>query len=83
MLNKQKSSLFFSPNITASDKQQLILATGGMICGSYEKYLGLPAMEGRSKYNIFQWIKEIEKESIIGRQFLSQVGREILIKAVL
>lgn len=58
ILNKEKSSLLFSPHVRSNDKELVIQAIGGTICGSYEKYLGLPALVGRSKYNIFKNIKE-------------------------
>lgn len=58
ILNKEKSSILFSPHVQGSDKEMAIKATGGTICRNYEKYVGLLAMVGRFKYNIFQSIKE-------------------------
>lgn len=56
-----------------------------MICENYDKYLGLSILIGRSKYNMFHWIKERVWSKIINwkHKFISQAGREILIKAVL
>lgn len=49
-----------------------------------EKYPGLPIMVRRSKYNAFNAIKESvwQKLSTWKNQFLSFIGKEILIKAV-
>jgi hypothetical protein len=50
----------------------------------YEKYLGLPALIGRSRISAFTDIKGKIWERINGWQekFLSQAGKEILLKAV-
>lgn len=58
---------------------------GGVICGSQDRYLGLPTVIGRSKYKTFNWIKEKVwlKVSNWKHRFLSQAGREVLIKAIL
>lgn len=58
---------------------------GGVICASQDRYLGLPILIGRSKYNTFHWIKERvwNKMSNWKHKFLSQVGREVLIRAIL
>jgi hypothetical protein len=56
-LNKGKTSLFFSRN-TGEDMRAQILAVAGI--GStqrYEKYLGLPALIGRSKISSLSGIK--------------------------
>ncbi|XP_041011424.1 uncharacterized protein LOC121255210 [Juglans microcarpa x Juglans regia] len=58
MLNKQKSSFFFSSNTRANEKKDIIQEAGGGVCGSYERYLGLPDLVGRSKVNTFRSIKE-------------------------
>ena len=50
----------------------------------YEKYLGLPSLVGKNKNASFNYIKERVWKKIQGwkDKLLSQVGREILIKAV-
>lgn len=58
MANNQKSAIIFSPNTSEFAKQQVIQATRGSILGNFDRYLGLPALIGRSKYNSFRWIKE-------------------------
>lgn len=55
-------------------------------CGSYEKYLDLPVIVERSKYKSFRVLKDksVAKDHRLEEQFfLSQVGKEELIKAVL
>jgi hypothetical protein len=51
---------------------------------NFDKYLGLPAMIGRSKKSIFNGLKERIIQRLQGwkERFLSKAGREILIKAV-
>ena len=50
----------------------------------YEKYLGLPSFVGRSKKTSLLYIKEWVWSKIRGwkEKLLSQVGREIILKAV-
>lgn len=51
---------------------------------SYEKYLGLPTLVGRSKYNTFRGIKERVwmKLNNWKSQFLFTAGKEIQLKAI-
>lgn len=56
-LNKDKSIVFFSSNTRDEDKER-ILEVGAVMGGSYEKYLGLLFVVGKSKYNTFRCIKE-------------------------
>lgn len=58
---------------------------GGEICGNYEKYSGLPAMVGKSKYNTFTGIKRESMDKVYSwkNNFISKAGKEILRKAVL
>ncbi|KAF5478227.1 hypothetical protein F2P56_004806 [Juglans regia] len=51
----------------------------------YEKYLGLPSIVGSSRYNTFKNLKERLwlKVNSWENNFLSQAGKEILLKAVM
>ena len=57
---------------------------GAEIVKQHEKYLGLPPMVGRGKKKAFNRIKDQVGRKIAGwkGRLLSNVGREILIKAV-
>ncbi|KAF5441904.1 hypothetical protein F2P56_037144 [Juglans regia] len=72
-------------NTKAEVKKAILEAGNSVVCGTYEKYLGLPAMVGRSKFNTFKNLKERiwQKMSSWENKFISQAGKEILIKAVL
>jgi len=65
-------------------RQQIQRVARVPVCGSYEKYLGLPAMVGRSRYNTFKSVKERvwEKLNNWKNLFFSQTEKEVLLKAV-
>ncbi|XP_042958006.1 uncharacterized protein LOC122293492 [Carya illinoinensis] len=77
-LNKEKTAVFFSKNSHPVDKQAIKEAGQNLVCGIYEKYLGLPAIVGRSKFNTFRSLKERIWQKIVSwkNKFLSQVGKE-------
>jgi hypothetical protein len=56
-LNAAKTSIFFSKNTRAEFKDFLRSFAGISTTSSYEKYLGLPALVGRSKIKTFAGIK--------------------------
>jgi hypothetical protein len=84
-LNKNKTSIFFSRNTKAEAKAHILSVAGFSSTRVYEKYLGLPAIIGRSKMRAFGEIKGKVWERINGwkEKFLSQGGKEILFKAVI
>ncbi|KAF5458402.1 hypothetical protein F2P56_022431 [Juglans regia] len=84
-LNKEKTSIFFSSNTKTVCREMILRDGGSVVCGSYEKYLGLPSVVGRSKHNTFKSIKDRiwQKMSCWKNRFLSTAGKEILLKAVL
>lgn len=61
VLNKEKPFILFSPYTKTRNINFVIQAIRSTNCGSYEKYLGLLTMIGRSKYNTFKNIKESVK----------------------
>ena len=84
MLNRCKTGLFFSKS-TPTEIQNLIKdSLGVQDIKLYEKYLGLPALVGKSKRASLDFIKERVWAKLQGwkEQLLSQAGREILLKAV-
>lgn len=83
-INAQKSSLYFSPNTTAENKEEI-----GRILGMPEmemnaKYLGLPIFWGKSKKEVVAYIKDkiTRKVQSWNRRTLPQASKEILIKSV-
>jgi hypothetical protein len=83
-LNREKTSIFFSRNTPTHTQSQILAAAGIRSTNSLEKYLGLPAMVGRSRRQAFMSIKDRIwcRISNWRNKFLSQAGKEILIKAV-
>lgn len=84
-LNKNKTSIFFSRNTKAEARTHILSVAGTSSTRGYEKYLGLPAIFGRSKVRAFAEIKGKVWDRINGwkENFLSQAGKEILLKAVI
>jgi hypothetical protein len=84
-LNKNKMSIFFSRNTKAEAKAHILSVAGISSTKGYEKYLGLPAIIGQSKMKAFGEIKGKVWERINGwkEKYLSQGGKEILLKAVI
>jgi hypothetical protein len=83
-LNRDKTSIFFNKNTKMEVKEVLLLAVGVNATTSFEKYLGLPALIGRSRINSFSSIKGRIWECMNRwkEKFLSQAGKEVLLKAV-
>ena len=82
-LNREKTSLFSSKN-RKKDIQKFVKDTfGAQIVKQHEKYLGLPPVVGRGKKKALNRIKDQVGRKIAGWEGkLSNIGREILIKAV-
>ena len=57
---------------------------GARIMENCEKYLGLPMVGGKSKVNTFKEFGEKITRRVLGwkEEYISKVGREILIKTV-
>ena len=84
-LNKEKTSIFFSTN-TREETMEIITSIARMRgTTSYEKYLGLPALIGRSRAHSFKSILDKVKARISNwkNKFLSQEGKEVLIKFII
>ncbi|KAF5481391.1 hypothetical protein F2P56_002046 [Juglans regia] len=84
-INKQKTSLLFSSNTGTASKEFIIQHAHGVSCDNYNKYLGLPTVVGRSKYNTFKSLKEKfwRRINSCKTSSLSATSNEILIKSVL
>jgi hypothetical protein len=83
-INRDKTSIFFSKNTKEASRDQM-LAVSGVSSTSYEKYLGLPALVGRSHTQSFQNIQSRVCDKLNGwkERFLSQAGNEVFLKAVI
>ena len=83
-INRDKMSLFFSKNTRADIQNGVKDIFGAQIVQQHEKYLGLPPMVGREKKKAFNRIKNQVSRKIARwkGKFLSNVGREVLKKAV-
>jgi hypothetical protein len=72
---------------TAHDdtKEHILSIAGVQVTNSFEKYLGLLALIGRSKVEAFSELKGIIWGRMYGwkERFLSQARKEILLKAVI
>lgn len=85
MVNKDKTTIFFSRN-TPTKVQKIILSIVGVKASrSFEKYLGLLAMIGRSKVAAFHSLIDRTWHRITNwkTKWLSAAGKEVLLKAVL
>jgi hypothetical protein len=84
MINKDKSSVLFSPNTTRTvrDQMKATLSISQEKWG--ERYLGLPVSIGKSKKKTFAYIMQKIWCRVQGWQekMLSKAGKEILVKAV-
>ncbi|KAL0409703.1 UNVERIFIED_CONTAM: putative mitochondrial protein [Sesamum radiatum] len=84
-INFRKSTVVFSRNIDSNLWNFLPTILGIRREERHDKYLGLPSCVGRSKTDIYHNIRERVWKRIgnWNEKFLSQVGKKILIKAVL
>ncbi|XP_075645853.1 uncharacterized protein LOC142617037 [Castanea sativa] len=84
VINRQKTSLFFSRNTKPKVKDAIKNLLGARIMNDCEKYLGLPMMGGKSKVAAFKELQERITKRVMGwkEKFISKAGREILIKTI-
>ncbi|KAL0434525.1 UNVERIFIED_CONTAM: putative mitochondrial protein [Sesamum latifolium] len=77
-VNLDKSSLVFSSNVKEEDKQVMAERLGVEVVLKHDKYLGLPAVGGRSKKEMFGGIRDRIWSRINGwnAKLLSQAGKE-------
>ena len=84
MVNKDKTTLFFSKNTDVHVQEVIKNSLGVPAIQHYEKCLSLPSFIGRNKKACFTQIKERIWAKMQGwkEKLLSQAGKEIMIKAV-
>ncbi|XP_057452170.1 uncharacterized protein LOC130743990 [Lotus japonicus] len=83
-INLDKSMLSVSRNVPQNFFHELRQLLGVKAVESFDKYLGLPTIIGKSKSQIFHFVKERVWKKLKGwkERSLSRAGREVLVKAV-
>lgn len=83
VINLDKSMLSVSRNVPENCFNDLKQLLGVKVVESYDKYLGLPTIIGKSKTHIFRFVKEQVWKKLKGwkNRTLSCAGREVLLKA--
>lgn len=84
LINTEKSSIFFSKNVAEKEWKEVLEELKGMNDVKQSKYLGLPLVIGRSKSQVFDFIKTKVVDTISGwkEKMLSMEAKEILLKSV-
>ncbi|XP_042942857.1 uncharacterized mitochondrial protein AtMg00310-like [Carya illinoinensis] len=85
VLNKEKSSIFFSRNTNQGVRDQVLKQAEVNSCSNFERYLGLPALVGRRKIAEFHNLVDRTWSPVTNwkAKFLSTAGKEVLLKVVL
>ncbi|XP_059629898.1 uncharacterized protein LOC132272835 [Cornus florida] len=84
-VNFSKSSIFFSRNVPMPLRRSFSHALGLPLSGFHSRYLGVPAILGRSKRDVFQFLLTNiqDRLSFWKAKAMSTGGEAVLIKAVL
>jgi len=84
-VNLRKSTITFGKNVSNDIKRRMRNLLGIHNEGGGGKYLGLPEQFDKKKSEMFRYIVEKVKEKTQGwsKKYLSQAGKEVLLKAVL
>lgn len=85
MVNKSKSSVFFSTNTSVHVKQQLCTILQMEEADENVKYLGLPNMMQQNKVSTFGFLKDKVKNRTLSwdGKIITQGGKETLVKSVI
>lgn len=83
-INRQKATLFFSPNTKQQVKLTIRNMLGAQVMTNCEWYLGLPMVGGKSKVNTVREVQERVTKRVMRwkEKYISKTGREVLIKTV-
>ncbi|KAL0409388.1 UNVERIFIED_CONTAM: hypothetical protein Sradi_1873200 [Sesamum radiatum] len=84
-VNLEKSEVFSSLSVREELQRPLVDSLGVQWMEKHDKYLGLPMVSGKSKQDMFSGICERIWNRIYewNAKYLSQVGKEVFVKAVL
>ena len=82
-INKEKSKIFFSPNITTEEKMEIVNQTGICETHNLRKYLGFLIIHKGRRRNEFQFVVERVQAKLAGwkSKCLLSARRLVLIKA--
>lgn len=85
IINLDKSTMTFSRGTLAAERVEIQQLMGIQVVDQFEKYLGMPAVVGRSKKKVFGFLKDRIWDRIHwwSERDFSLARREVLIKAVL
>lgn len=83
-INMEKSSVFYSSNTPRQMKEWTKELLGVEEVERFEKYLGLPTLIGRARYQSFSYLKDRVWKKLQGwkGKLLSRAGKEVLIQTV-
>lgn len=83
-VNLDKSAVFFSKNTGETARSAICKELEGIVEQRNSKYLGLPMVIGRSKKQVFNFVKEkvLQRVNNWKNQLLSSGGKEVLLKSV-
>ncbi|KAF7150721.1 hypothetical protein RHSIM_Rhsim02G0211500 [Rhododendron simsii] len=84
MVNREKSSLFFSPNTPNDVKRGISNFLNIRIETQGGKYLGLPSIVGKSKTEVFKYVSDrvLDRLRSWRDSKLNPAGKEVMIKSV-
>lgn len=85
IINLDKSTMTFSRGTPAAERVEIQQLMGIQVVDQFEKYLGMPAVVGRSKKKVFSFMKNRIWDRIHrwSERDFSLAGKEVLIKTVL
>jgi hypothetical protein len=84
LVSLDKSEVSYSRNVLSREKEIICNKMDVKAVTSHSKYLGLPVIFGRSKNEVFSFVRDRVWKKLKGwkEKFLSRAGKETLIKAV-
>lgn len=84
-LNNDKTSIFFSRNTSQETMTRILEVVGVPTSQRFDTYLGLPALVGKSRIDEFKILTDRVKWQVSNwkTKFLSQAGKEVLLKVVI
>ncbi|XP_071923131.1 uncharacterized protein [Coffea arabica] len=84
LINLDKSSVIFSPNLERELKMEICQALGNIQLATQGKYLGLPMVITSSKQQLFGFIKDNIQQRMKKwkNKMLSAAGKEVMLKSV-